>query len=585
MKYDLFKDAASENTLTRIKTILSDIDINITENIIERKISKNTSIVSVNLSFPDLTDGIMTPVSGKGTNITNALVSAYAEFIERTSNKIIFHKRIWQNFGYFPDEQICSINEITKNIINKYYKNKNDIYEFEKLFTENDKSYLAPFYNIKDNKIHYLPVKTLLFTQVSNGMAAGNTFEEAIIQGLSEIFERFAIKEIFAKKISIPQIPKKYYMKYTIIKEIIDYYKKLGFIIKIKDASLGKKLPVVCVQLEDNKNETIQLSFGAHPSLPVAIERALVEIIQCRDFDIEQKELFKSDKRFFSAKYFKYLMNKNSTYISTACQRKKLVFEKNQFLYELFCCNLPNYDFTESNWINLNNNDNNNKTLLKFIINNTKLITKNDIYIRNSSFLGFPSVCIYIPKVSTIFEYDRRKGNNLKNLHKICYGDTNYSVSEILSAAEYITKNRHNCTYHLTYWLPEEYIGFLCAIVLKDKKKIINFADILLTHKIFYEKFTQESIFLFKMIKNYYENEKSLFVNYTKPDITKLHNFINNLDCDVIKTILQKERNLEGMDDLYASLKQDNLKIRKIFTPVFEENIPNQRIFKKIFEN
>ena len=419
-------------------------------------------------------------------------------------------------------------------------------------------------------------------------MSAGNTYEEAIVQGLCEIFERYAIKEILRKKIKIPEIPAQYYLKYEKIKKLIEYYEKIGFKIKVKDASLKKNIPVVCIQMEDFDNNTIILSFGSHLCLPVAIERALTEIIQCRDFDIMKKTLFTYDRRYYSEKYFEYLLKDDINQLITALTGKKLVFEKNKFLEELFETDTPDYNFSKEVWINPTGIQNN-KQLLKLLLNKTQKLTKYDIYIRDSSFLGFPCVYIYIPKISNTCPLNRKKINDLKNVAKINIKIKNskfdFNIKDLLKAVEFITKNRFNFINKLTYRLPEEYIGLLCAIVLKDKKRIINFINIILSHKFLYGKFNKDTITLFKIIIDYYEDENSLNKKYTKTDINRFKLFINNLDYNVIIRILQNENKLEGLDELYFLLEKDNIKLQEIFTPVFEKNIPNQMNFNKIFKD
>ena len=53
----------------------------------------------------------------------------------------------------------------------------------------------------------------------------------------------------------------------------------------VKDASLGGQFPVACVTLMNPKTGGVFASFGAHPSLHVAIERSLTELLQGRSFE------------------------------------------------------------------------------------------------------------------------------------------------------------------------------------------------------------------------------------------------------------------------------------------------------------
>jgi ribosomal protein S12 methylthiotransferase accessory factor len=53
----------------------------------------------------------------------------------------------------------------------------------------------------------------------------------------------------------------------------------------VKDASLGGEFPVMCVTLMNPRTGGVFASFGAHPSLEVALERSLTELLQGRSFE------------------------------------------------------------------------------------------------------------------------------------------------------------------------------------------------------------------------------------------------------------------------------------------------------------
>ena len=53
----------------------------------------------------------------------------------------------------------------------------------------------------------------------------------------------------------------------------------------VKDASLGGKFPVMCVTLMNPHTGGVFASFGSHPSLEVALERSLTELLQGRSFE------------------------------------------------------------------------------------------------------------------------------------------------------------------------------------------------------------------------------------------------------------------------------------------------------------
>ena len=63
-----------------------------------------------------------------------------------------------------------------------------------------------PFYSVQEDRVVWI-WRNYAWEQGSNGMCAGNTPAEALVQGLSEIFERYAIQEVLAGNIIPPDIP------------------------------------------------------------------------------------------------------------------------------------------------------------------------------------------------------------------------------------------------------------------------------------------------------------------------------------------------------------------------------------------
>ena len=54
-----------------------------------------------------------------------------------------------------------------------------------------DKEYVTlPYFNAYNNSVEYLPYSICKMLYSSNGMCAGNSIEEALVQGISEIIER-----------------------------------------------------------------------------------------------------------------------------------------------------------------------------------------------------------------------------------------------------------------------------------------------------------------------------------------------------------------------------------------------------------
>jgi ribosomal protein S12 methylthiotransferase accessory factor len=80
-------------------------------------------------------------------------------------------------------------------------------------------------------------------------------------------------------------VPQQVLAKYPGILAGIKGLEEQGFPVLVKDASLGGVYPVMCVTLMNPRTGGVFASFGAHPSLEVALERSLTELLQGRSFE------------------------------------------------------------------------------------------------------------------------------------------------------------------------------------------------------------------------------------------------------------------------------------------------------------
>ena len=142
-----------------------------------------------------------------------------------------------------------------------------------------------PYQRLRDNSTTYIPVNSIGNLYVSNGMAAGNTMKEARTQALSEIFERAIKYRIIAEGLCLPEVPDDVIARFPNIQAGIAGLRKAGFGILVRDASLGGKYPVMNVTLIHPKDQGVFSSYGAHPRLEIALERAMTGLLQGRALD------------------------------------------------------------------------------------------------------------------------------------------------------------------------------------------------------------------------------------------------------------------------------------------------------------
>ncbi|WP_053268695.1 OsmC domain/YcaO domain-containing protein [Pseudomonas chlororaphis] len=240
--------------------------------------------------------------NGKGATKESALASALGEFIERLNCNFFYNDQFWGEeianapFVHYPDERWFKPgpkDELPSEILDPYclkIYNRDGELRGSHLFDTNSGNeergiVSLPFVRQSDGEVVYFPSNLIENLYLSNGMSAGNTLAEAQVQCLSEIFERAVKREIIEGEFALPDVPAHVLAKYPGILAGIQGLEAQGFPVLVKDASLGGEFPVMCVTLMNPRTGGVFASFGAHPSLEVALERSLTELLQGRSFE------------------------------------------------------------------------------------------------------------------------------------------------------------------------------------------------------------------------------------------------------------------------------------------------------------
>jgi len=240
--------------------------------------------------------------NGKGSTKESALASALGEYIERLSNNHFYAGAYWGEgiangaFVHYPNERWFKPgpkDALPKEILDEYCLNifnaDGELRGSHLIDTNSGNSERGicslPYVRQSDGKTVYFPSNLIENLYVSNGMSAGNTLAEAQVQCLSEIFERAVKREILEREITLPDVPQEVLAKYPSILAGIQALEEQGFPVLVKDASLGGVYPVMCVTLMNPRTGGVFASFGAHPSLEVALERSLTELLQGRSLE------------------------------------------------------------------------------------------------------------------------------------------------------------------------------------------------------------------------------------------------------------------------------------------------------------
>lgn len=243
--------------------------------------------------------------NGKGTTEEYAMASGYAELMERIQNKLT-GQRIHvsdtfaaNGFYDFPDERIVAAADIVSRhdpAIDGWLEGwgkhtdaerTRALERFSKANYPRDDGMLAevPYVDVFDGELRWLSPALYRGTYASNGMAAGNTLEECLVQGLSEVFERYVIRKVLRGEVTPPRIPHEELAAWS-VSELIDRIEEGGrYRVLVHDGSLGKGYPVVMTAIVDRFRGTLGINCGAHPSMVVAVERTLTEAFQGKDIN------------------------------------------------------------------------------------------------------------------------------------------------------------------------------------------------------------------------------------------------------------------------------------------------------------
>lgn len=255
-------------------------------------------------------EGLSVGTNGKGMNARYSLASGYAEMMERLENGSLYPMRQRKFaltnrgaaapeafrgmlakqkadllFQFTPDERWLTAEELaaeSRDIVAEMFGiDEASVPAFLRQALEEDTTPCTPFYSVSEKKTRLIPMELLWRVCGSNGMCAGNGPREAIIQGLSEIFERYAFRLIYEENRVPPIVPSEAFAGTDVLKRL-EAMAEDGLDFEIRDCSMGVGLPVVGLALINRENGKRAFRLGADPSPITALERCLTELFQGR---------------------------------------------------------------------------------------------------------------------------------------------------------------------------------------------------------------------------------------------------------------------------------------------------------------
>ncbi len=439
--YNNYKSDYPENTIKKIKKGLEKLNLQLKYK--EIKISSSGfSSYSGDLFLEDF--GFNT--TGKGVSSILSKASAYAEMAERISSGFIFFYNLNSNKGKYYKilerwinreflkgyKKLKNSKDITYKKINQFFQDDFSLKQFY-LYRENEIfDILVDSYSLTKKDYSKIPIHFIELLSGSNGLASGNTYEEAIFQGSCEIFERYAACKIISEKIECPTIDIS-----TIhdekIQNFVEMLNSLNINVLIKDFSLSNRFPVVGVlfinnNIKDTNNYLKKARYykminaGSHLDLKEAIIRCLVERLQ----EETKKDLVYRKDADELYDFWTQTLNKN---INPPSNNFKNFYR--QYYYDGDLSFLENGKIVSFDDLkSIKNND-----FLDDIKHIKNICRKNnwDILVIDCKheIIGFPAVRVIIPPISTDANPYIRKFVKLENFEEefnFLYGIKNFHL-------------------------------------------------------------------------------------------------------------------------------------------------------------
>jgi thiazole/oxazole-forming peptide maturase SagD family component len=233
---------------------------------------------------------------GKGSTSEQGEASALMEAIERYSG--IFQGdeiRAKRRFTDFPAGQAIAPNKVLLFSDAQLRRSpmptpgSGDFGAIPALFDRSAEMEWSPVWSLRDRRFKHLPTSLLYFfykgpaafAADSNGCAAGNTLEEAIVQGFLELVERDAYAIWWYNRLQRPQLDLSPFDD-SYVRDLQRQLAESGRKLWVLDitSDLGVPTFVAVTHWMQNGRENIEFGSGAHFDTKIALLRALTELNQ-----------------------------------------------------------------------------------------------------------------------------------------------------------------------------------------------------------------------------------------------------------------------------------------------------------------
>lgn len=244
----------------------------------------------------ELRAGLSSGSFGKGSTAEQGQASALMEAIERYSG--IFQGdeiRTKRRFADFPSGEAIPPNKVLLFSDAQLERGRaptpdpDDWAATPALFDQSVEMEWSPVWSLQDERFKYLPTSVLYFfyrgpaafAADSNGCAAGNTRDEAIVQGFLELVERDAYAIWWYNRLQRPEVDLGQFDD-SYIRDLHKQLAETGRRLWVLDVTSDLGIPtfVAVTHWMQDGRENIEFGSGAHFDPRIAMLRALTELNQ-----------------------------------------------------------------------------------------------------------------------------------------------------------------------------------------------------------------------------------------------------------------------------------------------------------------
>ncbi|MCA1991104.1 MAG: TOMM precursor leader peptide-binding protein [Coleofasciculus sp. S288] len=243
-----------------------------------------------------LPEAIRSQSGGKGKTDIQAKASAICEAIERYSG--VFQGNEIRQKGSYRNLETAIHPNACMTFSESQYKNRHQLGEHPHFylripepFDEEREIEWTPVWSLTHQEFKYLPTAYCYFDYPrsqnpfcwadSNGAAAGNTKEEAILQGFMELVERDSVALWWYNRVQRPAVDLDSFDE-PYFQAIQDYYRTINREIWVVDITADLNIPafVAISKRTDREIEDIIFGCGAHFDPKIGMLRAITEANQ-----------------------------------------------------------------------------------------------------------------------------------------------------------------------------------------------------------------------------------------------------------------------------------------------------------------